>query len=107
MDADPHVVCIFRSTRTDHSTADYEEWSKQMDRLVVTMPGYIGHASFFDAPSRKGVTISYFQSMQRLDAWREVSEHRAAQTLGRSRFYEDYEIEVAEIVRHSEWTAQE
>jgi heme-degrading monooxygenase HmoA len=105
MGADPHVVCIFRSTRTDHSSAEYEEWSNRMDQLVVTMPGYISHASFFDTPSRTGITVSYFRSMKLLDAWREAPEHRAAQALGRTSFYEDYEIEVAEIVRHYEWTA--
>ncbi len=78
-----------------------------MDRLVVTMPGYISHASYRDASSRAGITVSYFQSMTMLDAWREMPEHRTAQALGQSRFYEDYEIEVAEIVRHYEWSASE
>ena len=105
MDADAHVVCIFRSTRTKHSTEEYEEWSDRMDRMVVTMPGYMGHVSFRDDSSRTGITVSYFRSMQMLEAWRELPEHRVAQALGRSRFYEDYEIEVAEIVRHYEWTA--
>jgi heme-degrading monooxygenase HmoA len=107
MDAEAHVVCIFRSTRTEHSTEEYEEWSHRMDRLVVTMPGYMGHVSFHDDSSRTGITVSYFRSMHMLEAWREMPEHRAAQALGRSRFYEDYEIEVAEIVRHYEWTATE
>ena len=103
MDAIPQVVCIFRSTRTDHSTADYQEWSERMNRLVVTMPGYISHASFRDDASRAGITVSYFRSLEMLNAWREMPDHRAAQALGRSRFYENYEIEVAEIVRHSKW----
>jgi heme-degrading monooxygenase HmoA len=76
-----------------------------MDRLVVTMPGYIGHTSFRDDASGKGVTISYFRSMAELVAWKEVAEHREAQALGRAEFYAEYEIEVAEIVRHYEWTS--
>jgi heme-degrading monooxygenase HmoA len=71
------------------------------------MPGYIGHSSFRDEISGRGVTISYFASMADLDAWREVPEHREAQALGRSAFYREYEIEVAEIVRHYEWAATE
>jgi len=105
MSPDPHVVCIFRSTRTDHSTDEYEDWSRQMDRLVATMPGYIGHTSFRDEPSRRGVTISYFASMANLVAWRQVTEHLEAQALGRTSFYTEYEVEVAEIVRHYEWTS--
>jgi heme-degrading monooxygenase HmoA len=107
MDSDPHVVCIFRSVRTDHSAREYEEWSNRMDRLVATMPGYIGHASFRDETLGKGVTISYFRSMEDLVAWKQVPGHREAQALGRSAFYTEYEIEVAEIVRHYEWTSSD
>jgi heme-degrading monooxygenase HmoA len=76
-----------------------------MDELVTTMPGYVSHASFRDGASMTGVTISYFQSMEELVAWRNVPEHREAQDLGRSKFYTEYEIEVAEIVRHYGWTS--
>jgi heme-degrading monooxygenase HmoA len=107
MASEPHVVCIFRSVRTDHSTTEYEQWSNRMDDLVVTMPGYIGHTSFRDDASGKGVTISYFRSMAELVAWKHVPEHVEAQALGRAAFYREYEIEVAEIVRHYEWTAPE
>jgi len=107
MSSDPHVVCVFRSTRTDHSASDYEAWSSQMDRLVATMPGYIGHTSFRDDSTRRGVTISYFSSMAKLVAWKQVAEHLEAQALGRTLFYSDYEVEVAEIVRHYEWTSSD
>jgi len=76
-----------------------------MDQLVVTMPGYIGHASFRDDATRRGVTISYFRSMAELEAWKKVPEHLEAQALGRAAFYTEYEIEVAEIVRHYEWSS--
>jgi heme-degrading monooxygenase HmoA len=104
MSSDSHVVCIFRSTRTDHSEKEYEAWSGKMDNLVVTMPGYIGHTSFRDE-SRRGVTISYFASMADLVSWKQVAEHLEAQALGRTSFYTEYEVEVAEIVRHYEWTS--
>jgi heme-degrading monooxygenase HmoA len=76
-----------------------------MDELVATMPGYISHVSFRDEASNRGVTISYFGSMAELEAWRRVPEHLEAQALGRASFYSEYEIEVAEIVRHYEWSS--
>jgi heme-degrading monooxygenase HmoA len=75
-----------------------------MDELVATMPGYIGHTSFRDDVTGRGVTISYFRSMAELVAWKNVPEHLEAQALGRSSLYLEYEIEVAEIVRHYEWS---
>jgi heme-degrading monooxygenase HmoA len=107
MDSKPHVVCIFRSVRTDHSDHEYEEWAKRMDELVATMPGYTGHTSFRDDASNKGVTISYFRSMEDVVAWKKEPEHREAQALGRSTFYTEYEIEVAEIVRHYGWPSSD
>jgi heme-degrading monooxygenase HmoA len=107
MSPDPHVVCIFRSVRTGHSADQYEEWSGRIDRLVAMMPGYIGHASFRDEASGQGVTVSYFESMSNLVAWKEVPEHLEAQALGRTAFYLEYEVEVAEIVRHYQWKSTE
>jgi heme-degrading monooxygenase HmoA len=105
MSDEPHVACIFRSTRNNHATLEYAEWSERMDHLVRTTPGYIGHVSFRDESTGRGVTISYFGNMASLVKWREQPVHREAQALGRAQFYDDYEIEVAEIVRHHEWRA--
>ncbi len=105
MDADRPVVCIFRSTRTDHSSVDYHEWSERMDRLVATIPGYISHTTVVDTSTRSAITVSYFQSLEDLNAWREVPGHREAQALGQSRFYVDYDIDVAQVIRRHEWTA--
>ena len=107
MDPNSRAVCIFRSLRTDHSEHDYEQWAKRMDDLVVTMPGYVSHTSFRDDASGKGVTISYFDSMEHLVAWKEEPLHREAQALGRTEFYSEYEIEVAEIVRNYRWRLPE
>lgn len=103
MSDEPHVACIFRSTRNDDAASEYAEWSDRLDTLVTTMPGYIGHVSFRDESTGQGVTISYFESMSSLVNWRENPVHREAQALGRTSFYDEYEIEVAEIVRHHEW----
>jgi heme-degrading monooxygenase HmoA len=105
MSDDRHVACIFRSTRNDQAASEYAEWSERMDQLVRTMPGYIGHISFRDDSTGRGVTISYFESMASLTRWREDPVHREAQALGRELFYDEYEIEVAEILRHHEWRA--
>jgi len=107
MSSNSHVVCIFRSRRTDHSDEEYAEWSERMDHLVREAPGYIEHASFRDEASGNGVTISYFRSMPDLVAWKHQPKHLEAQALGRATFYEHYEIEVAEIVRQYEWTLSE
>ena len=74
-----------------------------MDQIVSTMPGYITHVSFREESTGRGITVSYFESMAALEHWRDDPAHREAQALGRSNFYEEYEVEVAEIVRHFDW----
>jgi heme-degrading monooxygenase HmoA len=78
-----------------------------MDHFVRAAPGYLGHESFRDDASGRGVTISYFRSMPDLLAWKQQPEHLEAQALGRAAFYTQYEIEVAEIVREYEWALSE
>ncbi len=104
MDREPSVVCVFRSTLRHRSDEQYEKWSAEMDTLVREVPGYLRHFSFRGSAAREGVTISYFDSMQSLDEWRTAARHRQAQQYGRDSFYDEYEIEVATIVREYRWS---
>jgi heme-degrading monooxygenase HmoA len=92
-------VVIFRSTRTDENDLLYAEWSQRMSQAVTAIDGYISHVGFRDAQTREGVTIAYFETEEAIRTWREFPEHLAAQVLGRSSFYENYSVEVAEVVR--------
>lgn len=104
MKDEPRVACIFRSTRTSGSDAEYDVWSAKIDVLVTSTPGYVSHLSIRDTTSREGVTISYFKSLASVDAWREQPVHRQAQQLGRERFYEEFTIEICEVARAYHWS---
>lgn len=98
------AVCIFRSIRTNHSSDEYEIWSRTMDELVRETPGYLHHLSFRDSATRQGITISYFDGLESLDRWRLVPRHVEAQQLGREIFYDEYTIEVATVIRDYTWS---
>ena len=98
------VACIFRSKRTGHSEDEYEIWSHEMDQLVRAMPGYQRHLSFRDPVTREGVTISYFDDQSAVERWHEHPRHVEAQELGRQIFYDEYTIEVVEVLRHYGWS---
>ena len=97
---------IFTSTRTLGDSDLYATWSARMEAEVAAIPGYLSHVGFRDAVTRRGVTISYFQSQEAIRTWRDVQEHREAQRLGRERFYEEYTVEVARIERSYAWKAE-
>ncbi len=99
------VVCIFTSTRRVDNDELYESWATNMDSLVRSTPGYLRHVSVFDQTSRRGVTVSYFESDSAVQRWRENAEHQIAQSLGREQFYDGYRIDIATMTRSYEWTA--
>jgi heme-degrading monooxygenase HmoA len=90
---------IFQSKRKDDDNVLYAEWAQQMNQAVTEIDGYISHVSFRNAETREGVTIGYFETEEAIRTWREFPEHLTAQELGRESFYENYSVEVAEVVR--------
>ena len=94
----PYVV-IFRSTRKLDDGQLYSQWSEKMENLVKTIVGYEHHFGFRDEATRDGVTVSYFKSLDAISQWRQLDEHKVAQQLGRDSFYEEYSIQVCEVLR--------
>ncbi|HUW88411.1 MAG TPA: antibiotic biosynthesis monooxygenase [Candidatus Paceibacterota bacterium] len=94
---------IFTSIRTLEEQDLYSEWSEKMEALVKDIDGYVRHIGFRDAESRKGVTISYFESAEAIARWKQLNEHLEAQRLGREHFYEEYQVQVSKIEREYSW----
>ena len=92
-------VVIFRSTRKLDDGQLYSQWSEKMENLVKTIDGYEHHFSFRDETTRGGVTVSYFKSLEAISQWRQLDQHKVAQQLGRDSFYEEYSIQVCEVLR--------
>ena len=94
---------IFRSTRAIDDGVEYEKWNEITERDVRQAEGYISHYGFRDPETRQGVSIEIFESLDSIKKWREQSEHKIAQELGREKFYEYYEVQVTEVLREYKW----
>lgn len=92
---------IFTSTRTAVEEGYTETNDRLMDLLQV-QPGFTGSESWRDEEGR-GVTIAYFDSAEASRVWGEHPEHRAAQELGRERWYSEYRIQVCRVERDWGW----
>jgi heme-degrading monooxygenase HmoA len=92
------VITLFRSRLRSEHEQEYGQWATRMHDLAVAMPGFIS-VKTFQAADGERVTIVEFESEETLRAWREQSEHREAQELGRKRFYSEYKIQVCHPVR--------
>ena len=98
-------LVVFRSTRKLDDGAIYSEWSEKMEILVKTIDGYKKHFGFRDPDTRDGVTIAYFSSLEAISEWKNLADHKVAQNLGREKFYEEYSVQVCEILRDYEFRA--
>jgi heme-degrading monooxygenase HmoA len=92
----PYVAVIFTTRRTDDDEG-YTETDARMVELAAEQPGFLGIESARDGAN--GITVSYWRNDGDARAWKEVAEHRAAQQLGRERWYRAYRLRVAHVER--------
>ncbi len=76
----------------------YEDTAQRMNELVEEQPGYIG--KYHCMEGNREITISYWENLEAVKAWKAHPEHRAAQELGRAKWYAGYRIELAKIERY-------
>jgi heme-degrading monooxygenase HmoA len=92
------VLVVFRiKLAHDLRVTEYERTGERMVELVSSIPGFLG----MDYAEVEGgeLLVVRFDSHESLKAWRNHPEHLEAQRRGKEEFFEDYQIEVCEIVR--------
>jgi len=98
-DADvDYWAVIFTNQRSLGDDEAYEATAERMVELGSTMPGFLGIESTRNAQGL-GITVSYWRSEDDLLAWKQVSEHAAAQAKGRSDWYSRYTTRIARVTR--------
>ncbi|BDG42192.1 antibiotic biosynthesis monooxygenase [Geobacillus sp. 44B] len=93
----PYYAVIFTSERTegDHG---YEAMAKQMVELASQQPGFLGVDSVRDE-NGIGITVSYWDSLEAIQQWKEHAAHQIAQEKGKQQWYRRYSIRVCKVER--------
>lgn len=89
----PYYAVIFTSTMTENN-GGYEAMAQQMIELSAQQPGFLGIES---AREELGITVSYWRELADIRAWKQQSEHLAAQKLGRGQWYKDFTVRIARV----------
>ncbi len=91
----PYYAVIFTSVRTegDHG---YNEMANQMVALGSTMKGFLGIES---AREEIGISVSYWDSLESIKAWKQEAAHQVAQEKGRSQWYAAYKTRISLVER--------
>lgn len=95
----PYWAALFTSQRTDGDQG-YGAMAERMVALAREQPGYLGVESVRDSTGL-GITISYWTDEESIRRWKAVAAHRAAQELGKSRWYAEFALRVAKVERQS------
>lgn len=93
----PYYAVVFSSQRTDGDHG-YAAMADRMVELARQQPGFLGVESARGTDGF-GITVSYWASEADIAAWKQQTEHLAAQTLGRERWYAQYSLRVARVER--------
>jgi len=99
--APPYYAVIFTSQRTPADDG-YEHMARRMLELAATQPGFLGVESARDSSgdgNAAGITVSYWESLESIAAWRAHGEHRLAQERGRNDWYAAYRVRIARVER--------
>lgn len=92
----PKYAVIFISTLQDRDDTSYGVMAEKMDALSRQQEGYMGIESVRDAEGR-GITVSYWSSLEALKRWKANKAHEIAQSLGKSRWYKNYKVQICRI----------
>lgn len=90
----PYYAVIFTSILSDQKQG-YTEMAKKMEEMAQNQAGFLGMVS---ARAQVGITVSYWESLEAIDAWRKNSNHRAAKVLGKKKWYASYDLKICEVI---------
>jgi heme-degrading monooxygenase HmoA len=91
----PYYAVIFTSLRTEGDNG-YGQMSEAMVRLAATQPGFLGVESARDG---LGITVSYWESVEAIAAWKQNSAHLVAQQRGRAEWYANFKVRISRVER--------
>jgi len=78
----------------------YLELAAELKSTLEAINGFVSverFQSIYD--ENKLLSLSFFESHEALNEWRNVAEHRVAQRIGRSSYFEDYRLRVVKVER--------
>jgi heme-degrading monooxygenase HmoA len=94
------MLILFRSKLNDGDADGYARMAEAMDAHARTFDGFVDAKSFV-AEDGERLTVVWWRDEASLKVWATDARHRVAQQRGRERWYEYYKMDVAEIVRVS------
>lgn len=92
----PYYAVIFTSIRTEQDDEGYHAMAEEMVDLARKQKGFLGVES---ARNEMGITVSYWESLEDIKAWKKNERHLVAQKRGREKWYNAYTTRICKVER--------
>ncbi|OGG97655.1 MAG: hypothetical protein A2508_00515 [Candidatus Lambdaproteobacteria bacterium RIFOXYD12_FULL_49_8] len=79
----------------------YAVMATQMEALVQKTEGFLGMESI--SSPQGSITLSYWRDLDSIKAWKMDLLHQEAQREGQNRWYQNYQIRIAQVERQTLW----
>ncbi|MDC9721580.1 MAG: antibiotic biosynthesis monooxygenase [Urechidicola sp.] len=91
----PYYAVIFSSTRTSGDNS-YNETASLMEELAKKQKGFLGVES---ARNEIGITVSYWESLEDIQHWKQQVDHAKARAKGESEWYQQFKVRICKVER--------
>jgi heme-degrading monooxygenase HmoA len=98
----PYYAVIFTSTSSGDNTG-YSAMADAMVSLAALQPGFLGIESARDS---LGITVSYWDTLEAIAAWKQNSAHLVAQQRGRDLWYKAFKTRICRVERDYDFGRQ-
>ncbi|WP_055436137.1 antibiotic biosynthesis monooxygenase family protein [Lacinutrix algicola] len=95
----PYYAVIFTSTRTEGDNG-YNDMADLMETLAKKQNGFI---SIDSAKNEVGITVSYWESLEAIQNWKQQSDHALAQQKGIKDWYKWYNVRICKVENEYEF----
>lgn len=94
------IAVIFEVTPKNGMQGPYLDMAAQMKEHLADFDGFISVERFQSLTTPgKLLSLSFWRDEESVQRWRKLTAHRGAQEMGRQRFFEDYRLRVAGVMR--------
>ena len=93
---------IFKAS-VEQLDEEYFAMAERLRKLAFDDYGCQGFDSFTEGSSE--VAISYWSSLEQIQAWKSDPVHQAAQKAGQGQWYSSYQVQIVEVLREYNFAA--
>lgn len=94
------IAVIFEVWLRNQRQQDYLGIAAHLYPLLAVIDGFISIERFESmAEPGKMLSLSFWRDEPAVEAWRQCTDHRTAQTQGRTDIFADYRLRIASVVR--------